>query len=192
MKFLTDFGDSAVLLPLSMVVLVWLLATRPFAMAIWWGGALLFLGGVMGGLKILFFACPPAADIMSPSGHTGFSLVIYGGLAVIIAAELRSNRRKAAVILAAVSLVVGIARSRVALEMHTTLETVVGFAIGAVALTTFSIGYLRVPVKRRQTAFLLIGVIATIAVFYGSELNPERKLHALSGLLDLQRLFCPR
>jgi membrane-associated phospholipid phosphatase len=192
MKFLTDFGDSAVLLPMSAVMLIWLLAMRPVAMALWWGGALLFLGGVMGGLKALFFACPPTADIISPSGHTGFSLLVYGGLAVIIAADRRALWLKALIILTALAFAVAIAVSRVKLEMHSTPETVIGFTVGAVSLGIFSLSYLHAGAKRHRIVPLLIGVAATLFLFYGSRLNAEDNLHALTGLLDLHELFCPR
>jgi membrane-associated phospholipid phosphatase len=192
MKFLTDFGDSAVLIPLSVVMLIWLLTMRPLAAAIAWAGALFFLGAVLGGLKILFFACPPTAEINSPSGHTGFSLVVYGGLAVIIAAQQRALWLRAAIMLAAFAFVTAIAISRVTLEMHTTPETVIGFAVGVAALVIFGGGYPRAATGRRRVAALLIGAIATIAVFHGSRLTPENNLHAVSGWLGLQRLFCPR
>jgi membrane-associated phospholipid phosphatase len=191
MKFLTDFGDSAVLLPLSAVMLIWLLATRPAAAGVWWGVALTFLSAVISTLKILFFACPPAADINSPSGHTGFSLVVYGGLAVIIAAELRSIWARAAVLILAVVLVFAIADSRVMLEMHTSPETVIGFAVGAFALAIFRFGYLRTGPGKRRIVPLIIGIIVTAAIFHGIRLNPERELHMLSSLLGLRRLFCP-
>ena len=192
MKFLTDFGDSAVLLPLSALILIWLLAARPFVAALWWGFSLAFLAIVMGALKILFFACPPVAELSSPSGHTGFSLIVYGGLAIIVAALGRSFWQRAAVIGLAILLVLGIARSRVALEMHTPLETVVGFIVGAMALAIFGFGYFRAATGKRQVLLLMIGVAVTVAVFHGSQLNPEPGLHSLSGWLGLRRLFCPR
>jgi membrane-associated phospholipid phosphatase len=192
MKFLTDFGDSAVLLPLSAVVLVWLLVTHSVAAAMWWAGALALFGGIIGTLKLLFFACPPATDIHSPSGHTGFSLVVYGGLAVVLAAGRRSAWARTAIMLTAIAFVVGIAKSRVALGMHTSPETVIGFAIGAITLALFGVGYLRAETNLRRVVPLLIGVLATLVVFHGSQLNPEKDLHALSVLLDFQRLLCPR
>lgn len=192
MKFLTDFGDSAVLLPLSAVVLVWLLMTRSVAAAMWWVGALALFGGIIGALKLLFFACPPATDINSPSGHTGFSLVVYGGLAIVITTGRRSAWVQTAIMLTAIAFVVGIAKSRVALRMHTSPETVIGFVIGAMTLALFGFGYLRAENNSRRVVPLLIGVIVTLVVFHGSQLNPEKGLHALSVLLDFRRLFCPR
>jgi membrane-associated phospholipid phosphatase len=191
MKFLTDFGDSAVLLPLSALILLWLLATRPVAAALWWAGALTCLGLSMGALKLFFFACPPAPGITSPSGHTGFSLIVYGGLATILAARRHALWLRLSIATAALALVIGIAVSRVELELHTKPEIVIGFAVGAVALAIFAVGYRRIVGGRNRIGLLLIGMIATIALFHGTQLNPERDLHAFSGWLGL-RQFCAR
>jgi membrane-associated phospholipid phosphatase len=190
MKFLTDFGDSAVLLPLSAVVLIWLLATRSVNAAIWWVGVLVVFGAVIGGLKMLFFACPPAVDVRSPSGHTGFSMLVYGGIAAIIAIQRRSAWSQAAIMLAALALVVGIAISRVSLHMHSRTETLIGFLIGVVAGAIFIFGYRRTAPSRRLLAPLLFAVVLTAAIFHGTRLNAETNLHMLGGWLDLQHLFC--
>jgi membrane-associated phospholipid phosphatase len=190
MRFLTDFGDSAVLLPLSLVVLIWLLATRSVNAAIWWVGVLVVFGAVIGGLKMLFFACPPAVDVRSPSGHTGFSMLVYGSIAAIIAVQRRSRWTQAAIMLAVIVLVVGIAASRVILHMHSRTETVIGFLIGAVAVGVFFFGYRRTATGGRLMAPLLFAVVLTAALFHGVRLNAETNLHTLGGWLDLQQLFC--
>jgi membrane-associated phospholipid phosphatase len=190
MKFITDFGDSAVLLPLSAVVLIWLLATRSIGAAVWWVGVLMVFGAVIGGLKMLFFACPPAVDVRSPSGHTGFSMVVYGSVAAIVAAQRQSRWSRVAIMASAIALVVGIAISRVILRMHSTRETVIGFLIGAVAVGVFFFGYQRTTPNRRLTTPLLFAVVLTAVVFHGARLNAETGLHALGGWLDLQQLFC--
>ena len=190
MRFLTDFGDSAVLLPLSLVVLVWLLATRSVNAAIWWVGVLVVFGAVIGGLKMLFFACPPAVDVRSPSGHTGFSMLVYGSIAAIIAVQRQSAWSRGAIMLSAVVLVVGIAISRVTLHMHSRTETLIGFLIGAAAVAVFIFGYQRTTTSRRMMAPLLFAVVLTAAIFHGARLNAETNLHTLGGWLDLQQLFC--
>jgi len=190
MRFLTDFGDSAVLLPLSAVVLIWLLVTRSVGAAIWWLGVLIVFGAVIGGLKMLFFACPPAVDVRSPSGHTGFSMFVYGSIAAIFAAQRQSAWSRWAIMLAAIALVVGIAISRVILHMHSARETVIGFLIGAAAVGVFFFGYQRTARSRRLTAPLLFAVVLTATVFHGARLNAETNLHALGGWLDLRQLFC--
>jgi membrane-associated phospholipid phosphatase len=190
MRFLTDFGDSAVLLPMSAVVLVWLLATRSTSAAAWWLGVLVVFGAVIGGLKMLFFACPPAVDVRSPSGHTGFSMFIYGSIAAIVALQRRSPWSRAAIMLSAIALVIGIAISRVILHMHSARETVIGFLIGAAAVGVFFFGYQRTTTNRRLLAPLLFAVVLTAAIFHGARLNAETNLHMLGGWLDLQQLFC--
>ena len=190
MKFLTDFGDSAVLLPLSAVVLIWLLATRSMNAAIWWIGVLVVFGAVIGGLKMLFFACPPAVDVRSPSGHAGFSMLVYGSIAAIIAVQRRTALTRAAIMLAAVALVIGIAVSRVILHMHSRTETLIGVLIGAAAVAVFVFGYRRTTTSQRLMAPLLFAVVLTAGVFHGARLNAETNLHTLGGWLDLQQLFC--
>ena len=73
MRFLTDFGDSAVLLPLTAVVLIWLLATRSIGAAVWWVGVLIVFSATIGGLKMIFFACPPAVDVLGGGAGRGAS-----------------------------------------------------------------------------------------------------------------------
>jgi membrane-associated phospholipid phosphatase len=191
MKYLTDFGDSAVLLPLSAAVFIWLLVMRPARSAAWWIGALIFCGAVTVVLKILFFACPPALDISSPSGHTSFSLLAYGGVAGIVAVERQSPWERTAIILSAIGLVASIGISRVVLGMHSEPEIIIGFAIGAAALAIFGFGYLRLGGSGRTITPLLIGVTLILTVFHGSKLNPENKLHELGGWLDFRSLVCP-
>jgi membrane-associated phospholipid phosphatase len=190
MRFLTDFGDSAVLLPLTAVVLIWLLATRSVGAAVWWVGVLIGFSGVIAVLKMIFFACPPAIDVRSPSGHTGFSMFVYGAIAAIVAAQRRSYWSRAAIMLSVIAMVAGIAVSRVILHMHSTRETIIGFLIGAVAVGIFFFGYQRTTPAARLTAPLLFAVVLTAMIFHGTRLNAETNLHALGGWLDLQQLFC--
>ena len=190
MQFLTDFGDTAVLLPLSIVVLAWLLTVPSRGPAIWWVAALGIFGGVVGALKAVFFACPPAPDIISPSGHTGFSLLVYGGVAVIVAGKRRSIWVRAAAIALAVGLAAGIGLSRVALGMHTMPEIVIGYAIGAVALLIFGMAYLRSKGSGRTIAPLLAGAALVLAAFHGGQINEEDNLHALGTWLDLRGAIC--
>ncbi len=190
MQFLTDFGDTAVLLPLSVVVLAWLLTAPSRGPAIWWIAALGFFGGVVGALKVVFFACPLTPDIISPSGHTGFSLLVYGGVAVIATGKRRSIWVRAAATAVAAGLAAGIGLSRVVLGMHTMPEIVIGYAMGAVALSIFAAGYLRSKGSGRRVAPLLAGAALVLAAFHGAQINEEDNLHALGMWLDLRGVIC--
>src|SRR5690348_3408112 len=88
MQGITDFGDSAVLLPVSGLVLaaLWLGGARRSAVA--WGVAVGLCCLVVVGLKILLRPCDQAliADsLRNPSGHAAFAAVVYGCLSLLIA-----------------------------------------------------------------------------------------------------------
>ena len=83
---ITNLGDLAVLLPITLVLFIWLLS-RPLRLkAVWWAAAVSLCIGGTALLKVIFFVCPPFADLQSPSGHTNLSTLVYGALAMIIAA----------------------------------------------------------------------------------------------------------
>ena len=191
MVFLTDFGDSAVLLPLCIAVFAWLMTRRSRWPALWWLIGLGTFAVVIATAKVVFFACPVIPHVTSPSGHTGFSLIAYGGLAVIVAAELDRTWMRVAVVSMAVLLAAGVGYSRVILHMHTRTEAAIGFAIGAAALGVFSFGYLRRIHSGPTLAPLLVGAALILAAFHGGRLNPEANLRELSLALDLRAVLCP-
>jgi hypothetical protein len=79
--FITDCGDSAVTLPLALLVLIFLVVARQRHLGCAW---LLTIGGcavVIGMLKLAFGACGAdfaGGHIVSPSGHTAMSTAVYG------------------------------------------------------------------------------------------------------------------
>lgn len=168
MRYLTDFADQAVILPLVLAVAITL------AIQGWWRGALTWLLVVAVtflttlGFKLMFLACWPLfgpMDIHSPSGHVAASTVVAGGLAVML-----SNRRHSilpAAFLAAI--VIGI--SRLVLGMHSLPEVIVGALIGlagAAALLRFA----GTP-PQLKIAPLIAVVVVVAAVFHGMHLPAE-------------------
>jgi membrane-associated phospholipid phosphatase len=191
MKALTDFGDLAVLLPLSAVMLLWLLAMRSRRSATWW---LLAAGVCMGGtaiLKIYFHACPVGKDLSSPSGHTSLSTLVYGAMAAIVVVEASALWQRSLAVAVAVILIVGIAGSRFALDAHSILEIVIGMAIGLAAFTAFVWGYLHHRPSAASLSPLLFAAILILALFLGREVQAEQLLHAISRYLRAQSLPCP-
>ena len=93
MNALTDFGDAAVLLPLSIVILLWMLIHHGRTVSVSWVIAVSLCVGATTLLKIYFYACPPQPNLVSPSGHTSLSVLIYGAIALVIAAEQRGWSR---------------------------------------------------------------------------------------------------
>jgi len=186
----TDFGDAAVLLPLSAALLCWLLATRPVSAAGGWLTALAFCAGVTALLKIYLFACPVLPDLESPSGHTSFSAVGYGALAMVAAAERRSLWQKIAIAALAAGVVGGIAFSRVLLGSHSLREIGLGFAIGAGGLAIFTFAYLRVQPRNGALAPLILATIIVLILFHGVRLHLEELLQTLSGRIHVHALAC--
>jgi membrane-associated phospholipid phosphatase len=183
MTALTDFGDAALLLPLSVAMALWLLARRPLTAAIGWLAA---LGLCMGGtalLKIYFLACP-LGDFASPSGHVSFSVLAYGGFAVILGAEASMTRRFL-VIAAAAGLIIAIALSRLFLGAHSPAEAAGGLAIGAGSLIPFARAYLRSPPASVPLRALVLATILLVAVFHGRQLHAEALFRAIGWNLGV-------
>jgi membrane-associated phospholipid phosphatase len=187
--FLTDFGDSAVLLPLSAVMLVWLLAAQRYRTAMWWAGALALLGILTGGLKVMFAACPPTRALNSPSGHTGFSMLVYGALALLIASNRRTLGR-ALILLTAITFAAAIAISRVILGMHSIPETILGLAIGSACLALFAVGYDRREQRSGSLVALAVIVALTVGLLHGHRLNFEHDMRGIGDWIGLRQLLC--
>lgn len=91
---LTDFGELAVLLPLIGITLLWLLFARSRSSVAVAGLGCIALTALA---KVSAYACPPARDLHSPSGHTSLSTLVYGGMALITATGTRGARRLLAI-----------------------------------------------------------------------------------------------
>ena len=186
---LTNFGDLAVLIPVAIVVSIWLLHSQTRRDALWWGGAAALCMGATALLKIAFFVCPPADTLHSPSGHTSFSVLVYGGFGLFVAAKMEGWQRLAAV-LGAIVVVGAIAASRVLLNSHTWVETVLGFTIGAGALGMLAARYL--PNRRSDAPLrvLALAVVLVLVLFHGRQLHAESLLRAIGVELQSSGLAC--
>jgi membrane-associated phospholipid phosphatase len=189
MNALTDFGDAAVVLPLAAVMLVWLLWLHGRRAAMSWVIAvgLCIIGTVL--LKILLYVCSPVPELVSPSGHSSLSVLIYGALALAMAAERRGWQR-ATVLTAGAGLIVGIAGSRLVLNVHSALEVGIGVLIGSVTLALFASRYLRLRSEEKSLRPLILPAIAVITLLHGHELRAEGYLHAISRYLHLGGKAC--
>ena len=179
MKFLTDFGDLAVLLPLSALLAVWLMR-RSLRAGAWWLAAFMLCAGGTALLKICFVACSPLSELQSPSGHASLATLVYGAIGGIAALRWQGWRR--AIILAATaSFVLAIALSRVALGHHAPPEVVLGLVIGGGSLALFLRGYDRVPPGSFAFTPLLAASVLVAGALHGHALHAEEMLHAISS-----------
>ena len=190
MVALTDFGDLAVVLPLSAAILFWLLAMRSASAAGWWLAAVALCAGGTALLKIYFVACPAGRELTSPSGHTSFSTLVFGALAVLVAVERGASWQRLTVLGMTSLFVAAIAVSRLVLRVHSALEIALGTIIGLAALAVFAQGYLRYrPVDVSLTPLLLAVVVLT-TLLHGRELHAEQFLHAISRYFGVRSLLC--
>jgi membrane-associated phospholipid phosphatase len=179
MRVLTDFGDLALLLPLSGVICAWLLSHHPRRVAGSWVVALGSCIVITALLKIYLYAYPRAPDFISPSGHSSLSVLNYGAISLVIAAE-RKGWLRALSIATAVAFVAAIAGSRLWLSTHSVPEIALGLLIGTATLTLFANQYLRFRKQGTQLRLFVLSVIIAITFLHGQELGAETFLHAIS------------
>jgi membrane-associated phospholipid phosphatase len=191
-SFVTDFGDSAVTVPLALLTLVFLVSAGQQRLALGW---ILTIGGcavAIGILKLIFGACGPLlpiAPITSPSGHTAMSAAVYGSLALLLGGRL-SPRGRAALNIVAWLMIVGIALSRVALHEHTPAEIAIGLIVGAgaIAISRAILGREEPPVL--PLGWLVLSGVGAIALMHGTRWAIEPSLHRLAGSLRLMLPWC--
>jgi membrane-associated phospholipid phosphatase len=183
MKFLTDFGDAMVVLPIAAATLAWLVRIAGARTAGLWCLALLACGGGTALLKVYFDACSaPLPSITSPSGHASMSTLVYGSLALIVGAEAAPWQRFATATIGAAA-IIGIALSRVTLGAHSVGEVVLGLAIGGCALALFARRYLEAPPAARKIGPLAVAIAVIMMLLHGHSAHLESLWHAIGAYL---------
>ncbi len=184
MKFVTDFGDQAVVLPLGAAVAIMLLLLG------WWRGAIGWLVAVPGtfgvvlSLKIVFYACHaalPDLGIRSPSGHTACATVVYGSLIALLGRHGagRTTRHLVAIALAALLLALLFGFSRVDLGVHTVPDVLVGGAVGILGAVLFVQLAGRPPRGFRRWALGAVVLVVALLV-HGRELHAEETIQQMA------------
>ncbi len=129
---LTDFGDSALLMPVAALFTLWMVFERAWRSLAWW--LVLFGGGasLVGLTKVAFLGWGvgiEALDFTGLSGHTMFSSTIYPALLVWMT-QRRGVRMQALAWTAGVLFALAIGVSRVVLHLHSQSEVIGGFMLG--------------------------------------------------------------
>jgi membrane-associated phospholipid phosphatase len=186
---LTELGDLALMVPISVAVGAWLLIVRARRVAAWWVLALGFCACSTAILKMVFYACPPDPGLVSPSGHTSTSVLIYGSLAIILGAET-GRRGQLLIGIGGLSLVLAIASSRVMLGVHSAPEVALGSIVGFAALAVFSRAYLRNKPQSKWLGGFVAVLVALIILLHGQEVVAERLLHRITTAMNLRTLLC--
>lgn len=176
-RFVTDFADAGLVVPIAGTILVLLLLLRETRSALLWS---LAVGPVLAGslaLKLSLAGCAPPspfAVLRSPSGHTAAAVVVYGGLAAILGGGV--------MLTVAQSLGVAglIGTSRVLLAAHTPYEAVVGGGVGLVGAMCLALAWRPIPrSERRRALAILVPVVvcALVGALHGTHWSAESLIH---------------
>jgi hypothetical protein len=197
MHLVTNLGDLAVLLPASLGLIAFLawIGAREDAAAFAAATALCLLAALLA--KLAFAACGAQYDLLgveSPSGHTAFSAMFYGCLALLFATG-RTLTQRLAFYAGAAALVLLIGASRVALLAHSVAEVVVGLGIGAISIGLFRA--LRVSSEPLQFSAQTIVRLSPFAALYAACLlllaghwSAEPVIDAVAAELDADLRLC--
>lgn len=174
MNWISDVGDSALLLPLSvlLVIALWHYQSKLAAATFVWAWAFCVAAVVV--LKVIFIGCGPTWNIgiISPSGHASMSAVVFGAYGIVVARQVPRWQRFV-VIGACTLFVLGVGVSRVILGQHSPAEVGLGFMVGAAALGLFAVRYLRLQTAKVNLFLLVPLFLGLLLALHGVRLPIE-------------------
>ena len=152
------YGGPGVLVPVGLLVAVAFLAEG------WRRGALLVVVTLAGAallnglLKFSFARVRPASFFdyplpgspSFPSGHALYAASVFGGLAVLLTARIRSLLLQLAIWFLAISLILLVGVSRVYLGVHYPSDVLAGYTIGIIWVTAVAFGDRLARHRRRR------------------------------------------
>ena len=158
MRAASFYGGPAVLIPAGLV------AAAAFLVKGWRRGALLAVVTLAGAgllnllLKFSFARVRPASFFdyslpgspSFPSGHALYAASVFGGLAVLLTARIRSLLLQLAIWFVATALILLVGLSRVYLGVHYPSDVLAGYAIGVVWVTAVAFGDRLARHRRRR------------------------------------------
>jgi membrane-associated phospholipid phosphatase len=189
-NFITDFGDSAVTVPLAGLTALALAAGRQWRLMLAWLVAVGLTAVLVAGLKIVLAACAwrfAIPGLHNPSGHAAMSAAVYGGLALLVGG--RQPWLRLAVELAAAAVAVAIALSRVVLHAHSPLDAASGLAIGLAIWAGFRYASAGERPAPTPAHWLAAAAVLVIALAHGARWHTEQAIHLLAGLAFVRLLL---
>jgi undecaprenyl-diphosphatase len=170
---ITELGDTAVVVAVTIVVSLWLAWKRAWRTAVYWLVAVAGASTLNTAIKAALHRVRPgdllyagSSAFSFPSGHSTVNMVLYGFLTFLIAREIRPEWRLP-VALGAANLIFLIAFSRLYLGAHWLSDVVGGLAFGSVWLALLGLIYLRRPAERIEAGRLLALLCAALILAGG-------------------------
>ncbi len=191
-SYVTDFGDTAVTVPLAVLMHGFLLAAQHPRLAIGWGLAILGCAGAIATLKLALTVCGyplSGSGLSSPSGHTAMSIAVYGGFAAVVGTTLKRPMRET-LIAGAAGLMIAIALSRAILGYHSWLEVAIGLGVGIAALAFILVLVARLRPGPLPLVWLITGALVVFVLFHGTRWPAEQAIRRLAGWLNFLRPWC--
>ncbi len=166
---ITELGDTAVVVVVTIIVFLWLAWKRAWRTAAYWLVAIAGASALNTAIKVALHRARPGELLYSgwsafsfPSGHSTVNVVLYGFFAFLIAREFRPALR-VSVALGAATLIFLIAFSRLYLGAHWLSDVLGGLAFGSAWLALLGLSYLRRQVERIEPGGLLaVGCAALV------------------------------
>jgi membrane-associated phospholipid phosphatase len=182
--FVTDFGDSAVTIPLAAFVLFFLLLARDWPTTRAWVIMVLGCAVVIGILKLVLASCAQRlvpGGIVSPSGHTAMSIGIYLSFGWLLG---RGTAKTIAIAIYVGAVAIGIGISRVILHVHDVAEVLVGSIVGVAGHACF----LWMQTAKRLTPLpiimMAVAAVVLIAARHGTRWDVEPRLDNFARWLN--------
>jgi membrane-associated phospholipid phosphatase len=183
---ITDFGDSAVMLPAATMIGLWLLGGGAWrATGIWLA---LFGAGaaVVAATKIAFLGWglgSAALDFTGISGHTMLGTAVTLTALHLLSRDLPGRRRIA--LMAAglgVSFTIGI--SRIALEYHSPTEVIAGLIVGSLVAAGFASAARPLPEPELPRSIMVAALVGVALVMHGHAAGSQDLLARLALYLS--------
>jgi membrane-associated phospholipid phosphatase len=184
-------GDTVLLAPAAAFLTLYLAVRGTIRIALALGLALAVTGIATLASKLLFRACGSGLDldVVSPSGHASFATLFYGALALLLGAKAPPAARPALAV-ATVALLGAIGFSRVAVDVHSPEEVVLGYVFGALGLSLFAMLKGAKPAPALWPLVLAGGCAAAFVVLSGVHFNFEGRIARVAARLAALDL-CP-
>jgi membrane-associated phospholipid phosphatase len=174
MRFITDFADQAVILPLVLAIGIALLAQGWRRGAAAWVFVIVATFATVLALKLAFLACSQTfgtTNLHTPSGHVAAAAVVTGGLATLLL-----GRRASVLLLAAlVAAVIGL--SRLVLGAHSVPEVMLGAMVGLAGTWVLQLLAGAPPPDLNIRRIVVIGM-AVVLLFHGLHFPAEAHIRA--------------
>lgn len=190
--FVTDLGDSALLVPASAILLAYLLYVRLTRTAVIWASTLALCACLTVLVKLAVYACGAdfsLADLHSPSGHTSISVTFYGCCGLMMSTD-KDRWSRMALVAGSAAIAVAVATSRVVLEVHTIADVIAGFLIGTLCVAWFESRYLRQPGLSLPWQPMLAALCLVALAMHGRHWNVEGVIAHIARLLQASLPFC--